>query len=441
MGEIAQTSFSPMFAALATGSNLPIACEPWPTDAAHSGAGVQPVIESLKSTGRHGAWHWPDRPLVFVSDPHADAESFLRSLSGAGVIQRHGAGATAFSLTGFGHACRIVIGGDCLDKGPSNLDMLDALAALIATGADLHLIAGNHDLRMRVAIQALGGPRSPLTDHLFVRMGRKIVPLLREVFDRYVAPRGISARIPDEAACRDRIFPPEDWPDRFPALAAAHLSREAIAREVSRLERKREAFDAEVARTGLSMRDLFAATRVCHQLFLEPGGDYAWFYRAMEVICRCGSLLFVHAGLDDSVCALLAHGGTEEVNRRFRNEAARDPFAFYTGAVANLARTKYRTTDPRLTHEGVARLHATGVKMVVQGHVNNHAGQRLLAKHGLLHLEGDITLDRVSRQREGLHGIGAGATLVFPSGDILGLSTDYPRAKHFNPAQQPWKAE
>lgn len=74
-----------------------------------------------------------------------------------------------------------------------------------------------------------------------------------------------------------------------------------------------------------------------------------------------------------------------------------------------------------------------GLHMVVQGHVNNHAGQRLLAKQGLLHLEADITLDRTSRALEGLEGIGAGATLIFPSGDVIGLSRDHPRAKHFAP--------
>ena len=46
---------------------------------------------------------------------------------------------------------------------------------------------------------------------------------------------------------------------------------------------------------------------------------------------------------------------------------------------------------------------------------------------------GDVTLDRASRSREGLDGIGAGATLILPSGDVIGLSRDYPRAKHFAP--------
>ncbi|MEM8632405.1 MAG: metallophosphoesterase, partial [Pseudomonadota bacterium] len=194
------------------------------------------------------------------------------------------------------------------------------------------------------------------------------------------------------------------------------------------------AFDAEVAKAGLTMSEIHAAAQMCRELFLEPGGSYGWFYSRMDVICRMGSLLFVHAGIDDSMCALLSEKGPEAVNRRYRAEVKADPFSFYSGPVANLVRTKYRKTDKALTEAGVGLLLASGIKMVVQGHVNNHSGQRLLAKNGLLHLEADITLDRTSRMLEGLAGIGAGATLILPSGDVIGLSSDYPKAKHFNPA-------
>lgn len=72
--------------------------------------------------------------------------------------------------------------------------------------------------------------------------------------------------------------------------------------------------------------------------------------------------------------------------------------------------------------------------MLVQGHVNRHSGQELTSKHGLLHLEADITLDRHSRSSEGLEGIGTGATIICPDGNIVGISRDYPHAKLFNPA-------
>lgn len=416
---------------------VPRVLETWRLHEDHSGGDIDAVQASLKAAAAHGVWHWPDRPVVFISDPHADAEGFLRSLVAAGVVRRR---REDFVLTPFGRAAKIVIGGDCMDKGPSNLDMLDALRGLIDSGADLHLLAGNHDLRLRLAIRALTLPRSALTEHLFVRMGRKIVPLLREINARYITP-AVLAAVPDEATCRERIFPSDGWYEAFPGQAAAYLPQAGIEKELRRLRKKSDQFAAQAAAKGLSMRVVYAAALRCHDLFLAPGGAYNWFYSAMDVMTRIGSLLFVHAGIDDDMCALLAESGSEAVNNRYRLEAGQHPFAFYTGPVANLVRTKYRPVDKQLTCEGVRLLHQSGIKMVVQGHVNNHRGQRLVSKNGLLHLEGDVTLDRSSRLLEGLSGIGAGATLIFPSGDVVGLSSDYPKVKHFKPEQHPWERQ
>lgn len=405
-------------------SDLPRDLEPWPA------AGAQPQITAcLDRARRHGGWRWPQRPVIFISDPHADAEGLLRSLIAGGVIRREGG---RIALTGFGRGARIILGGDSFDKGPSNLALLDALGALRAIGADLHILAGNHDLRMRMAVDALHGPRDALNEHLFVRMGRKILPALREVLDRFVTAEDLRA-VPDEAQCRARLRPAADWPERFAAAARGELRPAVIHKEIDKLDEKLRKFDRELARAGLSHRQTLAAVLKCREVFFEPGGSYAWFYAAMDVVTRSGSLLFVHAGLCDDMCALLAREGIAAVNARYRAGAERASLGFYFGPLANLVRTKYRSTDCQLTERGVTALHEAGIHMVVQGHVNSHVGQRLLAKHGLLHLEGDVTLDRASRRLEGLEGIGAGATLIFPSGDVIGLSRDYPRAKHFAP--------
>ncbi|MBK1635775.1 metallophosphoesterase [Rhodovulum adriaticum] len=419
----------PVYDIAAELSDLPRDVEDWPCA---RDPGIQPQIAAcLENARRHGGWHWPDSPVVFLSDTHADAEGFLRSLVAAGVIRRD-PDRRGFALTEFGRAARIILGGDSLDKGPSNLAMLDALAALRATGADLTILAGNHDLRLRLAVSALRGPRAPLTDHLFVRMGRKILPALREVHDRFVTPADLAA-LPDEAACRARLVPGPDWADAFAAAASGQLPARTIRKEIRKLNEKRAKFDRELRRTGLSDRALLAAALKCHDVFFTPGGAYAWFYEEMDVVARSGSLLFVHAGICDSMCALLAKGGVAAINARYRAGAENPTLAFYFGPLANLVRTKYRSSDWDLTEQGVGLLQGAGIHMVVHGHVNSHAGQRLRAKRGLLHLEGDVTLDRASRRLEGLEGIGAGATLIFPSGDVIGLSRDYPRAKHFAP--------
>ncbi|WP_089234941.1 metallophosphoesterase [Tropicimonas sediminicola] len=424
-------------------AHLPRETEPWRVSAPHSGAGTDralgDVITSLKAASAHGHWQWPETPVVFVSDTHADHDGFLRSLAAAGALRRTGGGPRDFTLTAFGETCQIVIGGDCLDKGPSNLDMLDALGALLEARPDTRLLAGNHDLRLRLAITGLTGPRSPLTDYLFLRMGRKLLPLLREVWDRFLRHGQGLIGVPDEDTCRQMLVPADDWFELFPREAARYLSGHAIAREVRRLRDKRRAFDTDLARAGLTTRQVVAAGLHCRKLFLEPAGPYGWFYARMDAACRIGSLLFVHAGIDDEICNLVSRNGTAAVNARYRRELNDHPLAFYFGSVANLARTKYRPSDHPLSQAGVAALHRAGIKMVVHGHVNNHAGQRLLAHGGLLHLEGDVTLDSASRRREGLPGLGAGATLVFPSGDVVGLSADYPRAKLFNPSGILWK--
>lgn len=404
--------------------DLPRMIEPWPD------AMTQPQIAScLERALAHGGWQWPSRPVVFISDPHADAEGFLRSLIAAGVILRDEG---QIVLTSFGEQATIVLGGDSLDKGPSNLALLDALAALIETGADVKILAGNHDLRMRMAIAALRGPRTALNEHLFVRMGRKILPALREVLDRFVSPDDLTA-VPDEAACKARLLPGHDWPERFTRAARGELGAHVVANEIDKLADKLLKFEEDLSPTGMGYREVLAALLKCHDLFEIPDGTYAWFYDRMEVVARSGSLLFVHAGLCDNMCHALAVDGVEDVNMRYRAATEDATLGFYFGPLANLVRTKYRTSDCTLTEQGVSALHRVGIHMIVQGHVNNHKGQRLLAKRGLLHLEGDVTLDRTSRRLEGLDGIGVGATLILPTGDVIGFSRDYPRVKHFAP--------
>lgn len=404
-------------------ADVPRLLEPWDE------AGSAPVRDCLSRARSHGGWQWPERPVVFVSDPHADAEGFLRSLIAAGVIHRTGG---RIGLTAFGRRAQIVLGGDTLDKGPSNLELLDAIAEVLDTGADVTVLAGNHDLRMRLAIGSIRGPRTALTEHLFVRMGRKILPALHEVLTRFVTPADM-ATLPTEAACKSRLMPRPDWAERFAKTARPELRPTVIAKEIRKLEEKHAKFDTDRARIGMTHRELLAALLKCHEIFIEPGGHYAWFFEQMQVVARSGSLLFVHAGLCDDMARALVSRGVDAVNDAYAASAKGASLGFYFGPLANLVRTKYRASDCTLTQTGVDMLARAGLHMVVQGHVNNHAGQRLLAKQGLLHLEADITLDRTSRALEGLEGIGAGATLIFPSGDVIGLSRDHPRAKHFAP--------
>lgn len=417
------TLLPPILDADACMADLPRILEPWEDAAAF------PVMDCLSRVRSRGGWQWPERPVIFVSDAHADAEGFLRSLIAAGVIYRSSG---RIGLTAFGRTAHIVLGGDTMDKGPSNLALLDAIGDVLNTGAEFTILAGNHDLRMRLAIGSVRGERTVLTEHLFVRMGRKILPALREVLARFVTPEDMAA-LPSEAASKARLMPGPDWAERFAKAAQKELRPKVIAKEIRKLEEKRAKFDTDRVRIGMTHRELLAALLKCHEIFLEPGGHYTWFFDRMQAVARSRSLLFVHAGLCDDMARALVRDGVEAVNAAYARAAEGATLEFYFGPLANLVRTKYRASDRALTEAGVETLNRAGLHMVVQGHVNNHAGQRLLAKQGLLHLEADITLDRTSRALEGLDGIGAGATLIFPSGDVIGLSRDHPRAKHFAP--------
>lgn len=432
-------SLPPIAPGTAADLGIPESCIPWPVDA-NQGRVVADrlapdLANSLSKVNARGPWDWPDKPVVFISDLHADAESLLRSLVAARVILRTGQGLDDFELTTFGRSCQIVIGGDCLDKGPSNLDLLDCLSALRKAAPDTVLLAGNHDLRLYLGLQSLTVKRGSLNAHMFVRMGKKVLPLLREVFDRHVDWYRQDPGVPDEKTCLRLMIPGKKWTKNFPAMAARHLNEAAVRKEMRRLKKKTEKFADHAEQAGLSIRQLYAAALVCRDLFVDPSGRYAWFYENMKAVHQSGSLLFVHAGIDDSMAALLSVKGIAHVNRRFRKESRKDPFVFYSGTVANLMRTKYRDIDHPLTERGVEDLHLAGVKMLVHGHVNRHRGQELKTKHGLLHLEADITLDRHSRRSEGLHGIGTGATIIHPDGNIIGISCDYPHAKLFDPHQ------
>ena len=148
---------------------------------------------------------------------------------------------------------------------------------------------------------------------------------------------------------------------------------------------------------------------------------------------REGSVLFLHAGLDDSIAALLDESCIDHVNDLFRQQLNGDLFKFYYGSVANTIRTKYREIDMPLSESGVDRVHRMGIHALVHGHRNLYSGQRIMLRSGLLHVESDTTMDCNSRRLEGLQGLGAGVTIISPNKKIIGISADYPYAKVFIP--------
>lgn len=419
-------------------SGLPKKAKPWvKTDrqaVGTDGTNHVAVARALQNSLKHAPWEWPKYPVYFVTDPHADAEAFVASLVASGGIKKTGPANEDFKLTKAGNRGRFIIGGDCLDKGPSNLTMLKSLRALMDSGARVTLLAGNHDLRLLLGLRVLDLNRDPRTEHFFLRMGPKVVPLLKEVYEHYLEGKRHRMRgIPDEQKCRQKLYPSNRWFNEFPKVAEWMMADEAVEREITRMRKKLDLFAARCAEAKLSMRMAYATALKCRELFIQPQGEYCWFFERMQLARREGSFLFIHAGFDDRIAALLAERGLSYVNALYRYQIHHDPFEFYYGPVANTLRTKYRKVNMPLTRHGVAKMHRLGIYAVVHGHRNLNSGQRIMPRHGMLHIESDISMDRNTRAKEGLDGYGVGVTIIRPEGAVLGISTDYPHAKVFSP--------
>jgi hypothetical protein len=378
-------------------------------------------------------WKWPKHPIYFFADPHADADAMLASLVASGGIKKTGPRDKDFELTKSGKRARFIVGGDCFDKGPSSLRLLRMLRRLAKRGARMRILAGNHDVRIMLGMRSVGMECKLVNEHFFIRMGVKAVPFLKEIQTNYLQGQAALRDIPGNRECRRRLYPSKRWYDEFASLVGNKLSDSAVHREMRRIEVKIARFEDDCEAAGLSMRMVYAAALKWRQLFLHPRGEFYWFFANMHIAQRRGSFLFIHAGLDDGVAELISEVGVRDLNRRFRRQLQGSGFEFYYGSIANALRTKYRAVDMPLSRRGVELAHNSGIHAIVHGHRNLLHGQRIALRKGIVNFECDITMDRNSRKNEGLKGHGAGVTVVHPDGWLMGISTDYPQAKIFEP--------
>ena len=391
------------------------------------------IGEVLERAIKHSPWKWPKQTIYFLADPHADAEAFEASLVATGGIKKTGIHSGDFKLTDGGRRAIFIIGGDCLDKGPSSLELLRTIRKLLDTGAKVKLLAGNHDVRLLMGVRAILMDRDYRTEHLFVRMGPKVVPLLKEIYNEYLQGRKLPKDIPGNRECRRKLYPSSRWFDRFPKEASWLMPDQAIERELDRMRKKMDGFEQGCSHAGLSMRDVYATALKCRQLFLKRDGEFHWFFNDMQLLYRSGSFLFIHAGFDDRIISTIEEEGFAYLNRLYKKQVKHDLFEFYYGPLANTMRTKYREIDMPLSQHGVKKAYRLGVHAVVHGHRNITHGQRIMLRQGMIHIESDITMDRNTRKKEGLDGYGAGVTIIRPEGQVIGISTDYPHAKVFQP--------
>lgn len=440
-------------------ASLPTNVEPWPQPPRKRLAvvddGYDENWERVREYVVSRPWIWPNRSVYLFTDVHADADAFATSLVASGGVAKHGPEDRAISLTEEGKRARFIISGDCFDKGPSNLRLIRMIGHLLELGADLELLAGNHDLRTLVGIRYLGS-RDPRHAHLFVRMGKKSIPLFREIWNDYLAHDPPAQRLSDgELAAM--MFPDEQWYQEFPRLAAGLVPEKKLRKELARIREKIAEFQAKCEEMGMSLWQVYAAVEKARALFAEPTGEFAWFFERMKLATRHGSFLFVHAGLDDTTASVLRTKGVEGLNRWYSQLVEQDLFTLYHGPLGNCFRTKYRDIDFVLSPSGIADVHAAGVYAIVHGHMNITKGQRMVLRgptvgsadqdtrrsgrgdrrgsgpRVVLNFECDASIDRNTRRIEGIEGPGGAVTVLRPEGRLFGISTDHPTAKVFEP--------
>jgi hypothetical protein len=391
-----------------------------------------PTRKEICNYAKRKPWVWPSRRTCFLTDIHADADALFAGLVASGGIVKTGLEDDEFELTPVGRESTYVFGGDCFDKGPSNLRLLRAMETFQKRGAHVVYLAGNHDVRALVGLAYIGR-KEPHLAHLFVRMGKKAVPLFREVYDDYIAPQKKRHRRKySEKRLKEILFPDETWWEEFPPIAAEFMPPVKVEKELRRIREKQAEMISAAEDAGLSLNDVYDCCMKLNELFVQPSGEFHWYFRDMKLAHREGSFLFVHAGVDDMIAATIRREGIGGINRQFRILLEADLFELYHGPVGNVFRTKYREIDRTFTAQGLKDLHLSGIYAIVHGHRNIQRGQRLAFREGMLNFECDASVDCNTREIEGLQGAGGAVTIFEPNGFILAISTDYPYVKVFD---------
>jgi len=389
------------------------------------------------------SWVWPDKTIYFFSDMHADADAFIASLVASGGINKTGEKDQQFKLTKAGKNARFILGGDCFDKGPSTLRLLRVIKLLIDKGGDVVILAGNHDVRTLVGILSLSEKKNACSEHFFVRMGLKPLPLFKEIYETYLngkkkgkgkGKKLTKFKIPSTKKCRKKFFPAKDWVDRYPKYARKYLSENAIKKDMKRTIEKMDNFERWCDKYGLTLKQVYAAEKQWQALFLHPKGEFYWFFKHLKLASKEGSFFFVHAGIDDSAAKMIRSHGIKGINKIFRKQLKTDLFKLYHGSLGNMIRTKYREHERDFTKKGSLMMYNSGINAIVHGHRNLYYGQRIMLRQGIINFECDTSLDINTRKKEGIvQGQGAAVTIIHPQKLVLGISSDYPYIKVFEP--------
>ncbi|MBO1923092.1 metallophosphoesterase [Thiomicrorhabdus sp. 6S3-12] len=394
------------------------------------------LTESWSTTGEfnhpHG-WQTPQKEIYFFCDLHADADALLNSLKLSGLIEQRSTHETLYLSPGAENA-QILIGGDCFDKGPSNLALFRLLNKLRAQHPDLVLLSGNHDLRVYAGLLATNHLDDLRQAHFFVRMGRKTAAFFAEIFEQYCRDEKI-ASIP-QSLIEAQLMPDEQWFELFPQYACNFMSAKQLKKELKQIRKKKQDFIEAWNSYGYDWNQLMMAVTTAKQLFIEQDGEFFWFFQNLQLMQRHGSYLFCHAGIDDRIAHRLLKEPVEDINQQF-NQALQlgKIFEIYYSELGNVVRTKYRNKDWAFSELGAQALKNQGIYALVNGHRAHHDGQQLIIRQGILHFECDTELNANCRAKSNLPANGQAVTIFSSDGTVQALSNDLTAPKRFHPSR------
>lgn len=369
-------------------------------------------------------WVNPAQDVAFFCDIHADSAAFLRSLKKADLITLNSQAANLL-LTTKGKNTRIVIGGDCFDKGPSTLKLLRLINQLMQQKPDTVLIAGNHDVRFLAGLLALNHQDNPLQFHFFARMGKKAIALLADIYREWGEHPN-----PNQQAC----FVDASWPKAFKKAALDSLPKSLIKKEIKQLHKKQADMHQAWSKHFNDPASLGHAIRWAQTLFLEPQGEFAGFFNQLKLLHIEGSTLFSHAGIDDSLAMRLTTDGLDRINLDFQGHLRQGRlFELYYGPLGNAFRTKYRKYDWPFSVQGAKALKSLKLFAIANGHRHHLNGQQIFVRNSLLNFECDTQLNTHCRAKDAIQTPGWAVTIFGSDGSVVAQSSDHAQIKRFHP--------
>ena len=300
------------------------------------------------------------RKIYFLTDLHADRNAFEDSLA-------HCEDPTAL----------YIIGGDCLDKGPSNLELLDAIHEA-SQRLDIKILAGNHDLRMLMVLQNWS---------------------TRE----------------DKSSRFAKVY----TPSRFLKRITPFLN------ECGDINKAREMFLEPGGKYSWFFDNMSAFHKDGEFLFVHAGvGDD--FIQELS--------LMINSREKDPFPILM------NLRHRTPFNIALHNFYYGPLGTCIRTKYREDTDIYNFTESGAAMLKDLGINFVVHGHDNQLNGHKLNMRHGILHFCCDCTVDSGTRKAAGLTSPGYAVASFEPYGGRIEMHSAE-GSSTYNPLFAEWAVE